>query len=98
MFGLLKRKKSRTPVSFAGSETRAVKVMDEGSQPPHLIELPEIRISEKPIYGVVRRAPGSLREMVGDPEAAGVGVAVAGISVNVGVNVNPPPIRVGVPV
>lgn len=72
--------------------------MDEGSQPPHFIALPEMRINVKPTYCVVRREPGSSVEVTGVPDTAEVGVGVETGTVQVGVAVKPPPIRVGVPV
>jgi hypothetical protein len=48
--GFFKPRKSNTPVSLIGSTTCAVKVMEDGSQPPQRRMLPEICTMVKPTY------------------------------------------------
>lgn len=81
-----------------GSETCAVNVMDEGSQPFHRRMLPDIFTDVKPTPGgVASETAGIIGVKVvsmGEPVIAGISVR----SARLGVAVKPPPIKVGVPV
>lgn len=79
-----------------GSTTCAVKVTEDGSQPPHRRIFPDIFTDEKPAFSGVKAEVPTLTEVV--PVSPVVVGSAVGDSVSDGVAVKPEPSSVGVPV